>query len=195
MTAPSRSPSRTRTIRFLTPEELKTFLGVIRDKRDRAIFLVGYRHGLRASEMGLLRTSDLDLKGLRLMVHRLKGSHSGEHPLQPDEVRVLKAYLRARAAKSPVLFPSRRHTPISRRTLDWLMKRYGERAGVPRDKRHFHCLKHSIATHMLSAGGDLVFVQDWLGHRNIENTRIYTYLTSTARDDKARALFMKLPRF
>jgi integrase len=74
MTAPSRSPSRTRTIRFLTPEELKTFLGVIRDKRDRAIFLVGYRHGLRASEMGLLRTSDLDLKGLRLMVHRLKGS-------------------------------------------------------------------------------------------------------------------------
>ena len=150
MTAPSRSPSRTRTIRFLTPEELKTFLGVIRDKRDRAIFLVGYRHGLRASEMGLLRTSDLDLKGLRLMVHRLKGSHSGEHPLQPDEVRVLKAYLRARASKSPILFPSRRHTPISRRTLDWLMKRYGERAGVPRDKRHFHCLKHSIATHMLS---------------------------------------------
>jgi integrase/recombinase XerD len=76
------------------------------------------------------------------------------------------------------------------------MKRYGERAGVPRDKRHCHCLKHSIATHMLSAGGDLVFVQDWLGHRNIENTRIYTYLTSTARDDnKARALFMKLPRF
>ncbi len=53
MTAPSRSPSRTRTIRFLTPEELKTFLGVIRDKRDRAIFLVGYRHGLRAGEMGL----------------------------------------------------------------------------------------------------------------------------------------------
>jgi integrase len=61
--------------------------------------------------MGLLRTSDLDLKGLRLMVHRLKGSHSGEHPLQPDEVRVLKAYLRARASKSPILFPSRRHTP------------------------------------------------------------------------------------
>ena len=195
MLTPTRPPSRTRTIRFLTPEELKTFFGAITDKRDRAIFLVGYRHGLRASEMGLLRTSDLDLKGLRLMVHRLKGSHSGEHPLQPDEARVLKAYLRTRAGNSPILFPSRRQVPISRRTLDWLMKRYGDLAGLPRDKRHFHCLKHSIATHMLSAGGDLVFVQDWLGHRNIENTRIYTFLTSTSRDEKARALFMKLPRF
>jgi site-specific recombinase XerD len=195
MQTPDRSPSRTRTIHYLRPDELKALLGVIDDKRNKAIFLVAYRHGLRASEVGLLRTTDLDLKGLRLMVHRVKGSHSGEHPLQPDEVRVLKAYLRKRTNHSPILFPSRRQVPISRRTLDWLMKRYGEQAGIPKDKRHFHCLKHSIATHMLSAGGDLVFVQDWLGHRNIENTRIYTFLTSTSRDEKARALFMKLPRF
>jgi integrase len=195
MLASSRAPSRTRTIRFHTPEELKRLLAVIRDKRDRAIFLVGYRHGLRASEIGLLRTSDLDLKGLRLMIHRVKGSHSGEHPVQPDEARALKAYLRSRPAKSSILFPSRRNVPISRRTLDWLMKRYGELAELPLDKRHFHCLKHSIATHMLSAGGDLLFVQDWLGHRNIENTRIYAFLTSTARDERARSLFMKLPRF
>lgn len=191
----SRVRSRTRTIRFLTPDELRALLGVIEDRRDRAIFLVGYRHGLRASEIGLLRTSDLDLKALRLMVHRVKGSHSGEHPLQPDEARAIKAYLRHRTSRTSVLFPSRRQVPISRRTLDWLMKRYGERAKLPADKRHFHCLKHSIATHMLSAGGDLVFVQDWLGHRNIENTRIYTFLTSPARDERARALFVKLPRF
>ena len=83
MTAATRAPSRTRTIRFLTAEELKAFFGVIHDKRDRAIFLVGYRHGLRASEKGLLRTADLDIKGLRLTVRRVKGSHSGEHPMQP----------------------------------------------------------------------------------------------------------------
>jgi integrase len=182
----SHAPSRTRSIRFFTPEELGRLLGVIHDKRDRALFLVAYRHGLRASEIGLLRTSDLDFKALRLMVHRLKGSHSGEHPVQPDEARALKAYLRHRASRSPILFPSRREAPISRRTLDWLMKRYGEQAGLPQDKRHFHCLKHSIATHMLSAGGDLVFVQ---------NTRIYTFLTSPARDERARALFVRLPRF
>jgi site-specific recombinase XerD len=71
------------------------------------------------------------------------------------------------------VFASVRGTPISRRTLDWLMKRYGEKAELPPDKRHFHVLKHSIATHMLEAGADPRFVQDWLGHANIQNTVIY----------------------
>jgi integrase len=50
--------------------------------------------GLRASEVGLLRTDDIDSGALRIMVHRLKGSHSGAHPMQPDEAKALRAYLR-----------------------------------------------------------------------------------------------------
>ena len=41
-------------------------------KRDYAIFLLAYRHGLRASEVGMLSTADLDLKQYRLRIHRLK---------------------------------------------------------------------------------------------------------------------------
>ena len=88
---------------------------------------------LRASEVGLLRTDDIDFRALRIMVHRLKGSHSGAHPMQPDEVKVLRAYLRGQPSPpSPILFASNRGDPIARRTLDWLMKRYGEAADVPR---------------------------------------------------------------
>lgn len=82
---------RSETIKFLTLDETRRLFAAIIDKRDKAIFLLAYRHGLRASEVGLLRVSDLDLKRLRVMLHRLKGSLSGEHPLQVDEARTLKA--------------------------------------------------------------------------------------------------------
>ena len=189
-----RSP--TQTIRFLTLDETaRLFRAIGPHRRDRALFLIAYRHGLRASEVGLLRVEDLDLKTLRIMVHRLKGSRSGAHPLQPDEAKALKALLREREAPSPILFPSNRGDPIARRTLDWLMKKYGEAAELPPSKRHFHCLKHSIATHLLEAGADLRFVQDWLGHSNIQNTVVYTFLTARSRDNAARKIFLQLPRF
>ena len=129
---PPRSP-RTETIRFLTLDELGRLLAATRGSvRDRALFLLAYRHGLRASEVGLLRGDDLDLRTLRLMVHRLKGSHSGTHPLQPDEAKALRAWLRAREQPpSPILFPSNRGDPIARRTLDWLV-RLAERGEKPR---------------------------------------------------------------
>ena len=82
---------RTDTIKFLTLEETtRLFDGLASHRRDKAI-LLAYRHGLRASEVGLLRVEDLDFKTLRIMIQRLKGSHSGEHPLQSDEAKAIKA--------------------------------------------------------------------------------------------------------
>ncbi len=75
------------------------------------------------------------------------------------------------------------------------MNTYGKQANLPEDKQHFHTLKHSIATHLLDAGAELRFVQDWLGHANIQNTVIYTYLTSATREAKARTVFLKLPKY
>jgi type 1 fimbriae regulatory protein FimB len=185
---------RTETIKFLTPDETKRLFSRITDRRDRAIFLLAYRHGLRASEVGLLRTDDLDLRRLRIMLHRLKGSLSGLHPLQPDEARAVKAWLKHRDFDSPILFPSRRGLPISRQMLDVLMKKYGAEAKLPEEKRHFHALKHSVATHLLDAGADLRFLQDWLGHANIQNTVVYAALVSGSRERKAREYFMRMPR-
>jgi site-specific recombinase XerD len=111
------------------------------------------------------------------------------HPLQPDELKALKAYLKERTGAAPSLFLSRNNEPISRRMLDVLMKRYAERVGIPESKRHFHVLKHSIATHLLDAGADLRFVQDWIGHASIRNTVIYAQLTSRRRDEEARKVF------
>jgi integrase len=176
-------------LQFLTQEELKRLLAVITNKRDRALFLLAYRHGLRASEIGHLQRADVDLKQGRITIHRLKGSLSGIYPLQPDVIKLLRAYLRSRTDSSPYLFLSNRGVPIDRRTLWCAMQTYGKKAGLPAEKRKFHNLKHSIATHLLDARGELKFVQDWVGHKNIQNTTKYAQLTNPRRDDEARKLF------
>ena len=189
--------TRLESIKFLSIDEVTRLIKTIKSKRDRAIFTIAYRHGLRAGEVGLLQMPDLDFKTHRIHIHRTKGSLSGIHRLQPDELRILKAHIKEKEKKhqSPILFPSNRGTPISRIMLHVLMKKYGEEAGLPKDKRHFHVLKHSIATHLLETGDDLRFVQDWLGHANIQNTVIYTSLVSNTRDQKARKAFNRLPKF
>src|ERR1051325_11723331 len=126
--SPSLRARRLETIKFLTLDETRRLFAVIRDKRNRALFLLAYRHGLRASEVGLLHVADVDLKKLRIMVHRVKGSLAGEHPLQPDEARAIKAHLKAREIDSPTLFTSARFSAMSRRGLDWLIKGYGKKA-------------------------------------------------------------------
>jgi site-specific recombinase XerD len=178
-----------RVITFLTQDEMKRLFKVIRSRRDKAIFLVAYRHGLRASEIGLLQRTDVDMKQGRIAIHRLKGSLSAVYPMQPDVMKAIRSYLRTRQDESPYLFMSNRNVPIGRFMLLHLMQTYGEQAGIPPEKRKFHCLKHSIATHLLDAGADLAFVKDWLGHANIQNTTIYARLTTATLDAQARTIF------
>ena len=163
---------------FLTQDETRRLFDAIRKstgptaKRDRALFLTAYRHGLRASEVGHIQRADVDLKNGRLSIHRLKGSLSGIYPMQPDEQKALKAYLATRTDTAPYIFLSKRGTPIDYTTLWRLIGTYGTKAALPSHKLHFHILRHSIATHLLDAGANLSFVKDWLGHSNIQNTTI-----------------------
>jgi type 1 fimbriae regulatory protein FimB len=173
----------------LTREELKDLLSVITSKRDTAIFLLAYNHGLRPSEIGLIKMEDIDLNRWRVRIRRVQHSQGGDHPLFKDEVKALKAWLKERKDGRSYLFLSSRGKPISRRELHYLMEDYGRQADVPLDKRHFSVLKHSIVTHLLEAGANLMFVQYCMGHKNIQNTVAYAQTTNRVRDDEAKRLF------
>jgi type 1 fimbriae regulatory protein FimB len=101
---------------FLTEAEITSFLKAARKGRhgirNYAMALLAYRHGLRVSELINLRMADLDLDTGHLFVRRLKGSLSTSQPLEGDEIRVLRAWLRQRVkapcCNSPLLFLSER---------------------------------------------------------------------------------------
>ena len=71
------------TLSFLTQEETKRLFAAIPSKHDRALFLTAYCHGLRASEIGMLQRTDVDLKHGRISIQRLKASLSGIYPGNP----------------------------------------------------------------------------------------------------------------
>jgi site-specific recombinase XerD len=68
------------------------------------------------------------------------------------------------------------------------MQHYGALAELPAHLRHFHVLKHTCATYLLSRGVHIDQVQDWIGHANIQNTMIYAKVTNPRREEMARKL-------
>lgn len=163
-------------------------MGCISARRDKAMFHLMYQHGLRASEVGLLKIADLDLAHRSIFLHRLKDGVSGRRVMFPEVVPLLRAYLRRRKDKNPHLFLSARNRPISRRMIDVLVKRYGEKAGIPPELRHAHALRHSCGFHMVDSGADIRVIQDHLGHSSILSTQRYTEVSQHRREKLIEAL-------
>ena len=171
-----------KTIKYLTQEEVSRLFSKIQDKRDRAMFNVVYKYGLRASEVGLLKIDDVDLERRRIRIYRLKGGVSGEYGIFSDTARLLKAYLKTRENDfHSALFLSRKKNALSRKTIDDLFREYARKAKLPNDKRHAHTLRHSIAVHMLDAGHTQEEVKDQLGHKYIQTTDVYAAISGRKR--------------
>ena len=167
---------------YLTKREVDLLFEQITDLRDRALFGAMYYFGLRASEVGLLLREYVNFRTRRIYIPRLKGGVPGEKVMTADCRRLLQNYLQSRRDALPYLFPSRNNQPISRKRIDSLFRHYATRAGMPPHKRHAHCLRHSIATHLIDAGQSLEYVQDHLGHRSIQSTGVYAKISDARRE-------------
>ena len=118
-------------ITFLTQDEVRRLFAVITGKRDRALFQLAYHHGLRASEVSLLQRADVHEKQGRIYLPRVKGSIAKTYPVQPEDLRLVRAYLRTGEDDSPYLFISSRSIPLERRSYWDLMQKYGKIAAIP----------------------------------------------------------------
>ena len=126
--------------------------------------------GLRA------RLSQVDTESRVLHVARLKKGLSTTHPLRPDEIKVIKTWLAIRAKMKPqtdAFFVSERRGPLNRKTAWLAIRNYGEQAGLALPA-HPHQLRHACGFALADQGADTRLIQDYLGHRDIRHTVIYT---------------------
>jgi len=142
--------------------------------RDRALFEVGYGSGLRVSELVALDVDDVDLAERVVRVRRGKGGKDRVVPLGAEAAAAVATWLTVRGAEPGALFLNRKGGRLTSRSAYTVVHATAEAAGLP--DVHPHALRHSFATHLLSAGADIRAIQEMLGHASLSTTQRYTQL-------------------
>jgi site-specific recombinase XerD len=161
--------------RHLNEDEVMALFDVIKKPRDRAIFKVMLRCGLRVEEVADLSFADIDLKRNKVLVQNGKGGKGRVVYLSNDARAALVDYLRVRTpsrTKKIFLVEKGPYTgkPISVRGIQKRIEYYARKAKI---KVSCHQLRHTMATQLLNAEADVVTIQDLLGHNWITTTERY----------------------
>lgn len=175
-------------LHFLNLEQLEklfnipdtsNFIGL----RDRAILEILFSTGLRVAELANLNREQIKIKNttkdLEISIIG-KGSRPRTVYLSERAINWLRKYLGTRKDSNKALFISYKgRSPVSQlgiRSIERIVKRCAILAGLPIITT-VHTLRHSFATDLLMKGVDLRTVQEFLGHKNIATTQIYTHIT------------------
>ena len=175
-----------RTREYLTEAEVKRLMEAAKGnrygRRDAAMVLVAYRHGLRASEVVDLRWAQVEFKTATLHVRRVKQGTPSTHPMLGDELRALRRLQREQEPKSPFVFTSERGAPFTTAGFARMVERASTEAKLG-FKAHPHMLRHACGYALANKGHDTRALQAYLGHRNIQHTVRYTELSPTRFKD------------
>jgi integrase len=165
--------------KYLSPDEARRVIdaaarvGRQRD-RDQLLLTMMFRHGLRVSEAVDLRWTDFDLIASRdrpFWVRRVKRGKSTTHTLEPDTVRLL---LRAKKRADGIyVFRSERGAKLSTDIVRVICVRAGQASGFEFRVRP-HMFRHAAGFTLAEEGTDTRLIQDFLGHKDIKSTVVYT---------------------
>lgn len=188
---------KNKTVKFLTLKHIeRLLLSPTTDSaaglRDRAILEVLFSTGLRVSELVALNREEVDIQnkpkeGFLELPITGKGGVTRVVFFSPRALNWIHLYLEAREDTDPALFinfagrkkSSRR---LTARSVENIVKKYSKLAGIPVLTTP-HTIRHSYATDLLSQGVDLRLIQEFLGHKNILTTQIYTHVVNKQLKD------------
>jgi site-specific recombinase XerD len=193
-----RASGAEKTVKFLSLEQIEKLLEAAdgkkpEDLRDRAILETFFSTGLRIAELVALNREQFvnikDKKDLELGIIG-KGKHPRTVYFSERALGWIKKYLETRRDKDKALFIHYRarkdaDNRLTPRSIERIVKKYALLSGVPFFTTP-HTLRHSYATDLLSQGVDLRTIQEFLGHRNIVTTQIYTHVTNKRLRDVHR---------
>ncbi len=179
-------------IKFLTQKEVsKLFKTIEKSKdtnkywlRDLTLFNIVYIGGLRASEPCLLKKEHYNPNTKEIFTTRQKGSISNTIRIGDKKAKLINKYIREyNIKKEDFLFLTKSKKPLERKTMEYLMKKYCTLSKIPKEKSHCHILKHSIAVHLLASGADILELQQYLGHKNINSSVAYTHFSTSHQNN------------
>ncbi len=161
--------------RYLRDEEVPRLFVHIKNNRDRAIFMLMLRCGLRLEEVANLTLRAINLRRAQLFIYDGKGGKDRVVYLSGDAFEALTRYLKKRPSSRVrkvflVEKGAYKGKPLSMRGIQKRMEHYSRKAGL---KVSCHQLRHTMATQLLNADADLVIIQDLLGHNQIRTTQRY----------------------
>jgi len=153
-----------------------------RAKQELALLYAYCGGGLRCSEAIALKEEDIFDEGFIRVIR--KGRRENLVPVEAEVVRMMKDWVTIKGKNGPYVFPGKDpDTHMAPTTAQGIIKRLCVRAGL--NDVHIHSLRHTAGYQLRKAGAPERDIQDFLGHKNIATTRIYTHL---AADDLRQRL-------
>ncbi|MBU1901309.1 tyrosine-type recombinase/integrase [Patescibacteria group bacterium] len=161
---------------ILSREEINSLLSTITNPKHKLMISLSYAAGLRISEVLKLKVQDVQLEENTLHIKEAKGKKD-RISIFPDKLsNELQFFMQEKEGKS-FLFESNRGGKLSTRNLQKVFSEALKKAHIKKNAT-FHSLRHSFATHLLENGTDVRYVQELLGHANIQTTQLYTKVTN-----------------
>ena len=171
--------------RAMNPSDVRKLLWVIEETRDRALFLLLLRTGIRIGEALGLRLNDLDIRQRKVHLYEGEKNSMGRVVyLSDDALFAIKLWLRRRKKDKEFVFYGQSNGHLCYSTGRYLFMQYLKKAGLDQKGYTVHCLRHTFASELLNAGMRLECLQQLLGHQDIEVTRRYARLTDTTREEE-----------
>lgn len=165
--------------RHLKDDQVKRLLRGIRDVRDRAMFMLMLRCGLRVQEVADLTVDAIDHQRKQIFVSKGKGGKDRVVYMSEDARSALLAYLSKRSPKGKRFFLVQKGPlkgePLSVRGIQKRMESYARKSRL---NVSCHRLRHTMATQLLNADADLATIQDLLGHGQITTTQRYCWVAN-----------------